>query len=345
MCIIYIIIEYYVKIVGDIMNFIYIKQVTNIKEILPKTKFQIPYFFQNLFFNIKKFFSILTLKDDVLILPIKDSSHISSKKWEALNKKINEFVIKNKISKVALSHFLNEYSSFKSVFYDNNIQILNGRWVFPFLSFDVLKYITAQTSKDLSQFEVAILTNHNTELINSILITLAKNVKFLTIVTKEPKLFAKVSKYLYEDFGIIIRVSNNKRKCLEKVNIVLNYDFSEYELNEYQLNTSSILVNFHNKVEILSKSFSGINVNFFEFNISDEFISFFKRKNLNLYFQNQVLLESLCLQNSNLESFVKTFSNYSINISSLIGNNGVINKNEFVTIFSQNRLDKNTLLT
>lgn len=323
------------------MSFLYIKHTTNIEEILPKTNFKLPHFLQMLIFFIKNLFCIFTLKDNTLILPIQDTKSISKLKWKKLSKKSYEFIIKHKVKNIALSCFLDEHSSYRSIFYNTNVQILNGRWLFPFLSFDILKYITTQTNKELAQFEVAILANNNNELINAVLLTLAKSVKLLTIVTKEPEIFNKISQNLYDDLGIIIRVSNNKRKCLQKANIILNYDFDDKSLNEYNLNSSSIIINFNKKIEILSKSFTGINANYFDFTCNDEFTSLFREKNLSLYFPNQVLLESLCLGNKNLEDFIHTFHRYGVDISALIGNNGIINKNEFVTIFSQNWLDKN----
>lgn len=63
------------------------------------------------------------------------------KKNVKLNKKVNEYLTDNNVNTVVLSSNLLKNEELKNALYANNINILDGRKLFKFLSYDILKKI------------------------------------------------------------------------------------------------------------------------------------------------------------------------------------------------------------
>ena len=69
----------------------------------------------------------------------------------------------------------------------------------------------------------------------------------------------------YEENGIIITLTNNKKKAIVRSNIIVNVDFTEELINRYVLKDDGIIINLDEKIKIKKKRFSGKIVN--DFNI------------------------------------------------------------------------------
>lgn len=90
----------------------------------------------------------------------------------------------------------------------------------------------------------------------------------------------------------------------------------------FQVN--GIIVNVNQKVKIHKKSFSGINVNSYNINIPDEY----KRNG----FEDKEMYESALVRKTQFQNIINKINEDNIEISSLIGNNGVINEKEYISL-------------
>ncbi len=164
------------------------------------------------------------------------------------------------------------------------------------------------------------LINDFTQINVDIIIHIAKNIKRLNIVTNHINKCKKIEEYLYDEFGIMLNVSNNKRRSILKSELIINLDFPEELINNYRINDKAVIINIDDKVDIKSKRFNGININYFKIILPEKY----KIEG----FQNEVIYESLIYAKSNYKDISEKITNDKIAINKLIGNNGIISNKE-----------------
>ena len=176
------------------------------------------------------------------------------------------------------------------------------------------------------------LINDFTQLNKDIIIYIAKNIKTVNIVTNHIDKCKKLEEYLYNEFGIMLNVSNNKRRSLLKAETIINIDFPEETLNKYKIYDNAIIINLNEKINIESKRFNGININYYKIQTPNKY----KSNN----FQDEIIYESL-IYGKKYEYINNKIIKDELKINKLIGNNGIITKNEIKTVGA---LDKNLIL-
>lgn len=242
---------------------------------------------------------------------ISDTKHIS--------KKINK-ILKNE-TVVAICNNLEKNNNLKNAIYSNNVHILNGRYLFKFLCVDIIKYILDIKKLSFNEIEVSILANYLDDILYNNLIILAKKCKILNVITNNPEKFNNISEILYNNYGIIIRISKNKKKSLKNSDIIINFDFTEELIAKCRFN-NVVLINLNDRIDIEAKFFNGININFYEIDGKEELNS--------KYFSKEILYESKIYKKSNFDIIKEIIKKDNIIIKNLIGVNGVIDKKEFV---------------
>ena len=152
-----------------------------------------------------------------------------------------------------------------------------------------------------------------------------KNIKTLNIITNDISTCNKLEEYLYNEYGIMLNIANNKRKSLLNAELILNIDFPEELINKYKICKNAIIINFEDKIKINSKRFEGININYYKIAIPSKY----KLNN----FKNELIYESIILhQNNDFKNIMEKLKKDKIKIKKLIGNNGLINEKEIVQI-------------
>lgn len=285
----------------------------------------IPKFIRKIAIKFFQINSIIIIKENIIILPYykKTINNITSKKLNKYFKKINKLLKKENIKTIALSNYLNSIENietFKNNFYSENYNILNGRWLFKHLSFEVLEYISRQIKKPLNELEISILTNTTNDFTKENIKLLSQNIKNLNIVTSNINYFKPLTQELYNSFGISIRISNNKKKILLKSDIILNFDFPEEIINKFSLPLNGIIVNYSNKIKVFNKLFNGLNINYYSINIDKALINIFKEVNLLDAFNLEILYESLYFKETSFQKMLTHFINDNLSIASLVGN-------------------------
>lgn len=212
------------------MNIVYIEKTDNIEDMLTKWQNKLP-------LNIKR----IMVKNKVLIknsggnadCKVLFDSKIKDKVLENIGKKIKETVVGNGYKNVVIS---NELKKNKIVMEKlQELNILNGKWLFNYLVWDVINYIALKKNKEIEKTEISVLVNKTTNTNMENIINIAKNAKILNIVTENLAVFNQFEEKLYDELGIMIRVTNNKKKSLLKSDIIINLDFSEAEVAKYYL--------------------------------------------------------------------------------------------------------------
>lgn len=275
--------------------------------------------------KLKKFFNNIKIENTngniVYNLPIYRESKISKYRIKKICNKINKLLERDGVNAIVLSKYLGRNELLKNYLYSKNIHILNGRYLFKCLTYETLEYIYKVKNIKMEFGEVSLLVNDFTDINKEIIIHIAKNIKRLNIVTNHIEKYKKIEEYLYNEFGIMLNISNNKRRSLLKSEVIINIDFPQELINKYRIYDKAIIVNLSDKINLQSKRFNGINVNYYKIQIPDEYVV--------KGFKNEIIYESL-IYGKKYKDVNEQLVKDEMEISKLIGNNGTIKENEFI---------------
>ena len=161
--------------------------------------------------------NLIKVEYNTITVPICEKT--TSKQIEKLAQKTNKII--NKLSnskKAVLSKQAQEEVQFVNYLNSYGIQIANGRWLFEILLVDIVEYLI--NKKKIEKANISILINDLTEIELRNIRTLAITYKTINIVTNHIEKFTKLEEQLREREGIIITITNNKKKSLMKSNII-----------------------------------------------------------------------------------------------------------------------------
>ena len=203
-----------------------------------------------------------------------------------------------------------------------------------------LEYISSLQKKDINLLDVTILVKDNSDINLFLIEEIAKLVKSLKIVSINIYKFRKLEEKLYNELGIAIQFSNSYKKSLEKANIIINLDYSEIEINEYNICNNAIIINCtKNNIKIKSRLFEGININSYDINMNKEIINNFKRIHIYENYKKLILYAGIIEKDNDFSVSYNNLKEDKVSIINFIGNNGIINKKEFKNVTK--KLDKN----
>lgn len=268
-------------------------------------------------FKINSVLNKLEYNENFISLAINEKSKLSTKKISKITRKLRE----NNVRIVILSKYLNKIQELKNEIYSNNINILEGKYLFKLLIEEIIKYICKKLNKKMEDLEISFLTNDANNLNKQIILELSQKVKRLNVITNHIEKFQDIEDYLYNEMGIMIKLSNNKKTDLLKTNIIINIDFMEDIINKYNIPKQGIIININGGIKIRTKKFNGININNYIIEMPDKY------KIAGFY--NEHIYESYILEKQyNLAR--KQILDDKIRIKSLIGEKGIINSREFI---------------
>lgn len=212
------------------------------------------------------------------------------KKKIKIVKKIFKIINKHNSKKVIISKELKKDSDFLNLIYSNNIDIIDGRMLFKMYILDIADFISIKLKKVKRDCKIAILCNDFNEFIEKVIKEFAYQSKFLSVVTYNIQKFEALEEKLREE-GVIISISNNRRKSLSNSEIILNLDFPEELLNRYIIFNNAVIVNFEESIKIKRKSFVGKIFNGYELKIKDnsKLIKMIKKDEMERYNLNELI--------------------------------------------------------
>lgn len=292
---------------------IYIKELENEEEII--IPYRVPKWIENFVKKlIKKFNYIMDKKVDenkkIYLLPnIKEE-----KVYKRIKKKLEKEKTQTQKLQIILSNKVKKYES-----YFKNYKIVEGANIFLNLVENILKKILKENPLELQ--DIYILTNKYNERSYSLIKRISKEVKTVNIITKEIQKYKNIEEIM-QDEGIIIYVSNNKKKSLKRGKIIINLDFTKEEISQYNIFRNAIILNLtKNKITNL-KGFEGIIVQDFDIELEKEEKKWIDKNNLNRAFRQIEIYESI----------QKGKNKKDIIISNLYGNNGKIEEKELLNM-------------
>lgn len=200
-------------------------------------------------FNIMKQENFNDIK--MILLPINNQT--KTKRIERVSSKLCKILCNENIRTVILSNNLMKNIPLKENLKTSRIRALDGSLVYNLLLPQILEIICAYKDTDIKDEKVSILVNENSEVNLNNILTISQKVKSINIVTNYIQKFTKIADYLYEELGILVRISNNIKKDLLKSSVIINIDFNEDLINKYYINTNAIVVNIPENITIRSR--------------------------------------------------------------------------------------------
>jgi len=218
---------------------------------------------------IEKIIPIIKVENNTIKLPYKEN--INQNKIEKLAQKTKKVLEKNSTSqKVVLSKEIQKENLYINYLNTYGLKIQDGRWLFEILITDIIEYIINKKKLETSKLKISMLINDITDFEIENIKLLAKKYKNLNIVTNHIEKIKKIEEELLEKEGIMITVTNNRKKSLVKSDIIYNVDFPEEILNKYVITDDAIIINLRGKMKIKKKRFNGIIINNYEINLRDD---------------------------------------------------------------------------
>lgn len=210
--------------------------------------------------KIRKIFNIVELEQNRVILPITKSEiengKLSQKKAQILAKNIVK-KLKNAIgNNVILSKEIKKQKNLVNYLYSQNMNIIDGKWLFGILSDEAITYVVNKKKMKKEKLNVSILVNDVEDYVLENIKLIVGKYKRVNIVTNHLEKFKKLEKEIFEKDGIMVTVTNNKKKSLTKSNVILNYDFPTELINKYKIYDEAIVLNVKQNVSISSKRFN-----------------------------------------------------------------------------------------
>lgn len=278
--------------------------------------------YKKLVYNIFCTFKIEKDKDDVIFyIQINNKSH--KRKIEKVCERLGKYFYKNNIKNVVLEEELMSNQILKNELYSYNINILDGTMLSKFLVYNVLKKVYQYKNARTEAGEVTILVNENDDINIQTITMIAKEIKRLNIISKDIRKFRKIADYIYNELGILIKLSNNLKTNLKGTDVIVNIDFPEELINQLNIPSNVIIINLPRNINIKSKKFSGINIKSWELDIPNKY----KKDRFN----EEIIYEANIHKKTPITIF-EQIQNDNLKIKNLLGLNGVINPDEFKKI-------------
>lgn len=272
------------------------------------------------FYKVLNILKMEKLEDKTIIyLPINEKS--KQRKLKKVIEKLSEYFYNNNIKNIVLEKEFMKNETAKNILYSNNINILDGRKISRFLVYNVIQKIYEYKNDRIEAGEVTLLIKDNDAVNIETIVMLARVVKRMNIITSNIKRFRKIVDYLYNEIGILIKLSNNIKTNLKSSGLIVNIDFPEEIVNKLDIPNDAIILNIPQNININSKKFVGINIKSWETEIPNKY----KLKGF-----NDLIMYEASLYAKPVPKIFEQIQNDNIKIGRLIGINGFINTKEFV---------------
>ena len=213
--------------------------------------------------KIAEWFHMVKLENDTITLPITETS-LEEKTAYKLAIKTKTILDKTNSKKLVLSKKIKEQEIYVNYLYSYNYEIVDGKWLFQMLLFDILDYVVKKMKIKEEDIKIGILVNDISDFAIYAIEKLVTKYKHVKIVTNHIARFQNMEEKISEEYGIFINVGNNKRKVLSKTNIIFNFDFPTELINKYTIYNMATIINFRGNVKIKNKRFNGLNINDYE---------------------------------------------------------------------------------
>ena len=214
------------------------------------------------------------------------------------SKKYNHF-IKRRILKQINSYITKQ--EFNGFVFEEGLEFLkqnidrsrmvNGKLLMKSLLIKILESIFYTSRHNMNLENIYIFVNCYSKENICIIEKLVEKFKTVNIITQNLRYYKRLEDSLYRR-GILITVSNNKRKSARSAKYIVNIDFEKELFEKYCVNMNSVLINLTESENFFENNFKGVVVNDFKLRINPDrsvFVNeFFGNIDTKLYVESQM---------------------------------------------------------
>ena len=232
----------------------------------------------------RKLFKKIVKKGDKITIHSK-LKNIRLKSKIKIVRNIIEILKREKSNKIILERNLKEDTELMNLLYSYNINICNDRQIFKKYTNEIVENILKESNKLKKESEIYLCVNNLDEFIEKIIYNFAKSFRRVNIITNHISDFKKIENNLYNENGILINITNNRKKSLLKAEIIVNFDFTKELLNQFVIYEKSIIIDLEGDVKIRKKRFCGKIINKLNLNFSrkDKIFEYIEKNKLQKY--------------------------------------------------------------
>lgn len=260
--------------------------------------------------------------DDIIILVPR------YKKYNYIFSKVISYQIKRYIKKLNITEliFEDDLEILKSIF--ETYSFIDEKILMRNCVVKIFNHIFNINKQNINMENVYILVNVYNKQNIYLIDQLVEIFKTVNIITENISKYRRLEERYFSQ-GVLITVSNNKRKSLKNCRYIINIDFDKKRILRYNIKPNSIIVNLSKENLIIEKGFDGIIINSFEVDINKDKEIFIKE----FYgcINKNIFLENILKRNiDKLDFFNIINQEYYTRINALIGVRGIIQNNEFL---------------
>ena len=284
--------------------YIFLRKMKNESELI--NNIDMPFIIKKIIIKYKVLFNIVNIKKI-------DDTHYLYIIPKCKEKKIEKIIRENSNKTVILSKELQKYKD----------RLAENKKILVYFVYNILEYLMKKTDRKIEEENLHILVNAYNEINVNTIKSLAEKVKTLTVVTDNVKRFSVLEEKMYDSKGILINITNNKKKALRSSEIIINLDFDNEQINKYRINRKAIIVNVTNhKLKI--RFFEGIIINNIDINFKEK-----EEYNMLLKDFNKLdIYNSFEISKYKYIEILRKMVYNNITIKKLIGTNGRISEKE-----------------
>lgn len=219
--------------------------------------------------------------DDKILLNY-DLKKMKINKKIKLVEKIKRILDENGVKKILISKNLKKDKDIVNLLYSNNFSIIKGKELQKKLISQILDNTCKQNNLKEEETKISILVNDISTWGLNLIENLSRRFKTINVVTNNINCLINIKNRLWDEYGIVITLTNNKKKALANSQIILNVDFPEELINKYILLDTAILINLEENVKIKKKRFCGKIINDYKITLKKD-SNIFKELKIEMY--------------------------------------------------------------
>ena len=199
------------------------------------------------------FKTVKKIDDKIIIYKNLEKCNLNNK--IKIIKKIKRILDIENVKQVAVEKRIKNDEQFINLINSCNTNICNSKWILKKCTDRVIDTILKKKKKEES--EINICVNEVDSLTEEYIYMFSKQFKKVNIITNHIEKFKKLEENIYQEEGILINLSNNRRKSLLKAEIIINVDFPKELINEYVIFEKCQIINWSEPLKINKKRFNG----------------------------------------------------------------------------------------
>ena len=253
-------------------------------------------------------------------------------------KKLEFFANIRCLRNVCVSDNLRWNDDFMRFAQKQNLNIMDGKWLFKNMMEQVVDYVADMREEPLGMQEVAILCHHLDETIAEKIKDISAKVKVCNILTQNSKQFQKLEEQIYQENGIVLNVSTNYKRAVMKSGLVVNFDVEGKDLEKCVFSKKAFLISLNQNEEIQKKDWLGRNIAFFAVDMPAKYA---ECQEDFAGFHGSILYESLIYKKTSPRNIKKELMEDDVRILYLLDSNYKVIKNP--NLILPKTLDKITI--